>query len=143
MVYPGDICRRQGKANQPEDSRRQNPKSYQSWPGGSQGSQAQRQVLQNLQIYRSMKTHTFLRKVWRIVRAAVPSNCQGYCESPNTKGRKIVLPPDLSEQELLTYCVHESLHACFWWLDEEFVTDAAADIGRFLWRMGFRLKERG
>lgn len=39
--------------------------------------------------------------------------------------------------ELDTY-VHEFLHACFWDLDEEAVTESADAISRFLWRKGYR-----
>ena len=89
-----------------------------------------------------MKTHKFFGKNWRIVRDnKLAKGTYGYCEPPDHKGKRIKLPINLEERELLTYAIHEALHACCWWMSEEWVHPAATDIARFLWRLGFRLKD--
>jgi len=36
--------------------------------------------------------------------------------------------------------VHETLHACFPMLKEKIIDRSAADIARFLWRVGYRIR---
>lgn len=48
--------------------------------------------------------------------------------------------PNMGEDDLLRILIDESLHACFFDLDNESVGDAAGDISKFLTRVGFRLK---
>jgi hypothetical protein len=40
--------------------------------------------------------------------------------------------------EELTTHIHEGLHACHPDLDEDSIEQTAHDIGRFLWRRGYR-----
>jgi len=87
-----------------------------------------------------VKTHCFLGRTYRILRRKSGTDL-GQCHAPNTKHKAITLRPDLTEQELLTYAIHEGLHACCWYMDEEHVDNVSSDIGRFLWRLGFRKPE--
>jgi hypothetical protein len=63
---------------------------------------------------------------------------RGFCESPETVGKRIVVDADLDGEELLEVLLHEQLHALFWHLDEEFVAAAGVDLARNLYRLGFR-----
>jgi hypothetical protein len=63
---------------------------------------------------------------------------RGFCESPETIGKRIVVDADLDGEELLEVLLHEQLHALFWHLDEEFVAAAGVDLARNLYRLGFR-----
>lgn len=85
-----------------------------------------------------IRTHKFLDQQWNIVFDNRTGDSHAYCEAPHKKEKKIKLRKDLDERELMTYAIHESLHACFWFMSEEFVNRAASDIARFLWRLGFR-----
>ena len=65
-------------------------------------------------------------------------NIRGFCESPETKGKRIVVDDSLDGEELLEVLLHEQLHALFWHLDEEFVLAAGAALARTLSRLGYR-----
>lgn len=77
---------------------------------------------------------------WRLV--FVPRlNADGECDPPDTVSKAIRIAKRLRGQRLLEVLVHEMLHACGWPIDEQFITRAAEDIGRNLWRLGYRLEE--
>ena len=62
----------------------------------------------------------------------------GICEAPAVPFKKIIIDADLEGEELLEVLIHEQLHACFWNIDEEDVSESARDIARNLTRLGFR-----
>jgi hypothetical protein len=65
----------------------------------------------------------------------------GSCQSPKEGGPpwlRICVP--LNERRGLITAIHEALHACSFLKGEEVVTETAEDIGRFLWRLGYRVK---
>ena len=37
--------------------------------------------------------------------------------------------------------IHESLHACLPMLEEKVIDPSATDIARFLWKLGYRMRE--
>ena len=65
----------------------------------------------------------------------------GICDSPTGARPTLTVYADLNSQEGLETVIHESLHACFWAKTEEKVSQTAKDVARFLWRLGFRLKD--
>ena len=56
----------------------------------------------------------------------------GECDHPQTKHKKIRIKKEISLPMLVEALVHESLHACFWCIDEEEVRQSAEDIARLL-----------
>lgn len=90
-----------------------------------------------------------LGRIWRLVmlpRARVAhlhggrgsSDLHGFTENPKTKRKRIIVASDLTERDELETVIHEMLHAADWSKDEEWVTEAGADIARALWRLGWR-----
>ena len=79
-------------------------------------------------------------KFWNL-RYVPQLSLRGYCDSPENKNKEIVIWQGLKGQELLEVLVHEMLHACAYKaLSEEFVTEAADDISRAIWK---ELKAKG
>ena len=70
----------------------------------------------------------------------------GSCDPPTRSGKTICLDPDPQPKglhlpkgsEKLWLALHEGLHACFWDLDEQAVSETSVDLARFLWRLGYR-----
>lgn len=63
----------------------------------------------------------------------------GECDHPEAPPpRRIRVSPDLDEEEKLTIIIHEILHAADWSKEEWWVEQAATDIARILWRLGYR-----
>lgn len=67
---------------------------------------------------------------------------RGDCDSPDTKNKKIRIANDLPPQEELEVIIHEALHACDWYKDEEWVELTAEDIARLLTKLGYRRQVR-
>jgi len=63
----------------------------------------------------------------------------GYAEVP-CRGTtpELYIDPTLKGCQHLEVAVHEALHAAFLAAPEELVRVSARDIGRFLWRLGYR-----
>lgn len=62
----------------------------------------------------------------------------GLTEAPDVKGKAIYIADELKGETLLEVTIHEALHACDWYKDEEWVCQAGHDIARLLWRLGWR-----
>ena len=75
-------------------------------------------------------------KRYKLVRCDISHH--GECESPITKGKKIRIKKAIKGRILLDTLIHESLHACLWIADEEWVAQTASDISHILWRCGYR-----
>lgn len=66
-------------------------------------------------------------------------NLDGWCDPPDKPGKAITVSDDrLLPADELEVILHEALHACAWDHKEEWVTQAAADLARLLWRLGYR-----
>ena len=52
--------------------------------------------------------------------------------------RIIKIPVDGDTRDELDWIVHESLHACCPYLEEDAVDKAATSVARLLWRLGWR-----
>ncbi len=65
----------------------------------------------------------------------------GYCTSPLDTNRAIIIDKNLKGQQELDTIIHEMLHACFWDVGEDAIGEAASDIAKALWRMGFKKSE--
>ena len=80
--------------------------------------------------------HKFRGKRWRVQsQRALENGYLGEC-SPDKK--RICIPIQGDTLHELDVIVHEALHACFYDMDEECIDEAATDIAKFLWRLGWR-----
>jgi hypothetical protein len=85
-----------------------------------------------------IKTHTFAGQEYRVIYERREGQW-GHCDEPGDYDRAVCLDPELDGLRHLEVAIHEALHALMWhWLAEAFVTIAARDIARFLWRLGYR-----
>ena len=64
----------------------------------------------------------------------------GLCDPPGKRNRQIQILKRLTGMQRLVIIIHELLHAEFWDLSEEEIKNAAEDIGRILWMLGYRPK---
>ena len=80
----------------------------------------------------------FFNKRWRFKRVTSIKDGLGSCDSPDKPDKEIKVLKRLIGREELDTLLHEALHACFWHLDEEYVDQAASDLARALWRLGYR-----
>lgn len=62
----------------------------------------------------------------------------GDCSSPSSPDKIIRYHVGLKGERRLDVLIHEILHACFWDVREEGIEEAASDIARVLWKVGYR-----
>lgn len=81
--------------------------------------------------------------LWRFTR--LRGQAAGWAYLPDSKNpkltRKILIDERLTGRPLLETCVHEALHACFPQMSEESITEAAKDVARILWTLGYRIDD--
>jgi hypothetical protein len=68
----------------------------------------------------------------------ISSNLWAYCTDPKFTNRLIKIHKILENYEELETLIHEMLHACFWDLDEEVISEVGRDLSKALWKMGYR-----
>jgi hypothetical protein len=68
----------------------------------------------------------------------ISSNLWAYCTDPKFTNRLIKIHKILENYEELETLIHEMLHACFWDLDEEVITEVGKDLSNALWKIGYR-----
>lgn len=68
-------------------------------------------------------------------------NVGGSCSAPTSKRPTIEIHPKLCGLNKLRVLVDESIHACFWDIDNESVAEASNSIAVFLWNCGARIIE--
>jgi len=93
-------------------------------------------------IFRNIKS-VILRGIsykihWRKPRTTKTGAAYGLCDPPFKKNKKITIDVNTPEEELLDTIIHESLHGCYWHLNEDEVTTGSKDISHLLWRCGYR-----
>lgn len=67
----------------------------------------------------------------------------GWCDQYACNERFIHLIAPLNTQKGLITAIHEALHASNWAKSETTVDRTSKDIGRLLWRLGYRLRAEG
>jgi hypothetical protein len=87
----------------------------------------------------TVKTHTFHGRKYKI--DIDPGRIDGVCDQYKCDERVMCLFADLKTQAGLISAIHEGLHASNWAATEEVVDRVSTDIGRFLWRLGYRLED--
>ena len=84
---------------------------------------------------KKVKTHTFNKVNYDI---EFSERLDGLCDYPrSTKPSIRIMAKPYTKNELITI-IHESLHASDWSKSEEIVDRVSTDIGRLLWRLGYR-----
>jgi len=85
-----------------------------------------------------------VRWLWRYARLKGSAN--GWTQYPDAKNprapAKILIDERLVGSPRLTIEIHEAMHACFPQIDEEIITEAAKDVARILWTLGYRIDEQ-
>ncbi len=85
----------------------------------------------------------FRNKRWKVVttttKGTLKRNLDGYAEHAHEKGKTLYVAQSLRNGKLLETLLHEALHCCLPDLREEVVTTVAADLGRFLGRVGYSI----
>jgi len=92
---------------------------------------------------RPVRTHSFRGRRYniRFDRSTLKRKELGICDAPTAgKNKTIVIRPNLPGRDRLDTIVHEALHACYWDMDEVAIDEAATDIAKLLWRLGYRDK---
>ena len=87
---------------------------------------------------RAVKTHRIRGRRYHIRWDGKNKKVYGTADAPTKAHPTITIYKYLKGRSLLYALLHESLHACFWDMDEEAVTEAATDISHLLWRLGYR-----
>jgi len=83
----------------------------------------------------SIKTHTF--NGTRYCVEVKPDGIDGCCDTPSNRRWLYILVPLNTQRGLIT-AIHEAMHACEPRKSEESVDRISKDIGRLLWRLGYR-----
>lgn len=80
-----------------------------------------------------------LGKFWNLIYGKLPRDADGLCSSPLLPNKTITIRKSLTGERELEILIHEMLHAVDWHKDEDdFISPAAADIARVLWKLGYR-----
>ena len=70
--------------------------------------------------------------------AEKPERVDGLTDGHHVKNRAMWISKSQTGRKLLETYIHEAMHCCFWDLSEDAVHEGAADISKFLWRLGYR-----
>ncbi len=62
----------------------------------------------------------------------------GYCDQPHGGRPTLAITADLATSVGLVSLIHEVLHASSFHSSEEVVDRTSTDLGRLLWRLGYR-----
>ena len=89
-----------------------------------------------------MKRHLFMGRAYRIL-PNKRKDILGETAPPDERSKFMKIPVSGHDRICLETILHESLHACFFVLDEDAVEKAAESMARFLWRLGWRKLKKG
>jgi hypothetical protein len=67
---------------------------------------------------------------------------RGLTDSPDTKGKMVVVDPEQSPKEMLATLIDEFLHCGIWELRNDVVDQISDDLAHALWRCGLRFEEK-
>lgn len=73
-----------------------------------------------------------LGRYWGMIFGGTGPNEDGRCDAPEIPNRRICLRKSLRGDDLLETVIHEVVHAAAFHVDEEYVTEFAADLTRIL-----------
>jgi len=92
----------------------------------------------NIIMLKNVRTHTFRGKSWKIKNTHGRAKYAGDCDPPVTKDKVMHLKMHSWTRDDLDTILHECLHACFWDLSEDAVTEYADATSKLLFRLGWR-----
>ena len=78
------------------------------------------------------------KKRWRLRFVRMKGKAHGTADAPHVKNKQIRVDRRLKGKKRLEIIIHEALHCCDWYRDEEWVEEAAHDLATLLWRIGYR-----
>ena len=81
-----------------------------------------------------VKTHSFKGVRYYV---AQTGPVHGFTNVGDTPPELVNCAVEGTRNELITW-IHEALHACNWAKSEETIDQSSKDIGRLLWRLGYR-----
>jgi hypothetical protein len=97
---------------------------------------------------KKIKTHTFrirkrngqiVRRRYEIIYGPV----DGMCDTITAERKPLLINrTDMATCGYLETVIHESIHAVRPYISEACVTHMGEELARFLWRMGYRIKEK-
>jgi len=67
----------------------------------------------------------------------------GDSDGPHIPDKVIRIQQGLSDKKHLEIALHEMLHACCWYLDEEVIEPVAHDIAHVLTKLGWKKENEG
>lgn len=65
----------------------------------------------------------------------------GWCDHPETVGKKIRIRQGMTEEQTLDTLIHEMLHAAAWQIKEELVEEFSSNAAEILCRLGWTKRE--
>ena len=84
-----------------------------------------------------------IRWLWRYTRLkGKAAGWTVYGDQKKKTASKILIDQGLSGRARLEIELHEAMHACFPQTAEESVTEAAKDMARILWTLGYRIDDQ-
>lgn len=86
-----------------------------------------------------VRTHTFNGTKYDI---DLCGPIDGVCDGPVGERPSIRITTEPETRNELISLIHEGLHAEGWAVTESVVDRVSSEIGTFLWRLGFRRRER-
>jgi len=88
---------------------------------------------------------TLMGRKWPLRFTKLRGQAVGWAYLPDTKNpnlkRKILIDERLKRRPLLETIIHECLQAIFPQVSEETITEAARDLARVLWILGYRQQD--
>lgn len=89
------------------------------------------------------KKFIFHGKEYKYIRSRKLKDKSGYCVNPNFKKKRRIISVEacLRDKDELEINIHEFMHACGWFADEEWISESALDIANALWELGYRKDE--
>ena len=81
-----------------------------------------------------VKTQTFNGRRYKIVQLG---NVDGFCDTKPTMNEIVNCCTKGTQNELVTW-IHEAMHAGNWDKHEETIDRSSKEIGKLLWRLGYR-----
>ena len=85
-------------------------------------------------VKKPVKTHLFKGVRYKIVQMGP---VDGLTDTKNTAPELVNCAVEGTQSELITW-IHEGMHAGNWDKHEETIDQSSKDIGRLLWRLGYR-----
>jgi hypothetical protein len=88
-------------------------------------------------LMKQVRTATFNGRKYRV--CVDEDGLDGWCDQYKLDKRYISINKKLNTMAGLITVIHEALHASNWAVTEKVIDRVSTEIGRLLWRLGYRL----